>query len=62
LRSQPPVGACSSFTRVVAHPLAEPPRADLWPRGLDSRVALAVSRVATKVTDTSGPDCIDCGD
>jgi hypothetical protein len=44
-----PFEACSGFTRVAARTLADPPKADLCPRGFDGSVALAVSRVATKV-------------
>ena len=33
--------------------LADPPKADLCPRGFDGSAALAVSRVATTWTDTS---------
>jgi len=52
-----PFGACSGFTRVVARTLADPPKADLCPRGFDGSVALAVSRVATKVyRHLLGPD------
>ncbi len=37
--------------------LADPPKADLCPRGFDGSVALAVSRVATKVyRHLLGPD------
>jgi hypothetical protein len=51
------VGACSGFTRVAARTLADPPKADLCPRGFDGSVALAVSRVATKVyRHLLGPD------
>jgi hypothetical protein len=50
-------GACSGFTRVAARTLADPPKADLCPRGSDGPVALAVSRVATKVyRHLLGPD------
>jgi hypothetical protein len=52
-----PFGACSGFTRVAARTLADPPKADLCPRGFDGSVALAVSRVATKVyRHLLGPD------
>jgi hypothetical protein len=52
-----PFGACSGFTRVAARTLADPPTADLCPRGFDGSVALAVSRVATKVyRHLLGPD------
>jgi hypothetical protein len=52
-----PFGACSGFTRVVARTLADPPKADLCPRGFDGSVTLAVSRVATKVyRHLLGPD------
>jgi hypothetical protein len=52
-----PFGACSGFTRVAARTLADPPQADLCPRGFDGSVALAVSRVATKVDrHLLGPD------
>ena len=50
-------GACSGFTRVAARTLADPPKADLCPRGFDGSVTLAVSRVATKVDrHLLGPD------
>ena len=52
-----PFGACSGFTRVAARTLADPPKADLCPRGFDGPVALAVSQVATKVhRHLLGPD------
>jgi hypothetical protein len=48
---------CSGFTRVAARTLADPPKADLCPRGFDGSVALTVSRVATKVyRHLLGPD------
>src|SRR6059036_1203716 len=54
-----PFGACSGFTRVAARTLADPPTADLCPRGFDGSVTLAISWVATKamarVTDPSKP-------
>src|SRR5712691_9276474 len=50
-------GACSGFTRVAARTLADPPKADLCPRGFDGSVALPASRVATKVyRHLLGPD------
>ena len=52
-----PFEACSGFTRVAARTLADPPKAGLCPRGFDGSVALAVSRVATKVyRHLLGPD------
>ena len=50
-------GACSGFTHVAARTFADPRKADLCPRGFDGSVALAVSRVATKVDrHLLGPD------
>src|SRR5712692_4290519 len=43
-----PFEACSGFTRVAAHPLANPPKAGLCPRGFDGSVTLTIARVATK--------------
>jgi hypothetical protein len=52
-----PFGACSGFTRVAARTLADPPMADRCPRGFDGSVAIAVSRIATKVDrHLLGPD------
>src|SRR5262245_12934593 len=52
-----PFGACSGFTRVAARTLADPPKTGLCPQGFDGLVALAVSRVATKVyRHLLGPD------
>src|SRR5262245_50960125 len=52
-----PFGACSGFTRVAARTLADTPKAELCPRGFAGSVALAVSRVATKVyRHLLGPD------
>ncbi len=50
-------GACSGFTRVAARPLADPPEADLCPRGFDGSVTLTIARVATKAyRHFLGPD------
>ena len=52
-----PFEACSGFTRVAARTLADPPKADLCPRGFDGSVTLAIARVATKVyRHLLGPD------
>jgi hypothetical protein len=50
-------GACSGFTRVAARTFADPPKADLCPRGFDGSVALTASQVAPKVDrHLLGPD------
>src|SRR5713226_2633472 len=52
-----PFEACSSFTRVAARTLADPPKAGLCPQSFDGSVALAISWVATKAyRHLLGPD------